>query len=450
MAGRSLIGKVGGTMGNDARAVAATDQADQATAALPEDRSATYHEVFGVREFRYLFSAYLLSLIGDQLAKVALSIVVFERTGSVLLSAVTFAVGYLPWLLGGPLLSVYADRYPRRRVMISCDLVRMVLVGSLAIPGMPLWSLVGLLFVSNLFTPPFEAARAATTPEVLSGDRYAVGLALSSITAQVAQVVGFVAGGALVVLLSARGSLLIDAATFAVSALLLRIGVRRRPAAAQDDRATLWSDAKQGVRIVFGIPRVRWFILMLFVSSALAYAPEGLAAAYAVELGEGPYAVGLLLAASPLGLIIGGVVIGRLVRPSRREALLVPLAVLSVLVLIPATRVAWLPGVLLLFFVSGFGVSFLIPLNVMVVRAIPASARARAFGVVATGLQAVQGVAIVLAGLVADLLSPSAVVTLCGAVGTLAVLWLGLRGLAVPAPVPADAATRHSRQNEGG
>lgn len=410
---------------------------DDPTLIPAEDRPATYREVFGVREFRYLFNAYLLSLIGDQLAKVALSIVVFERTGSVLLSALTFAVSYLPWLVGGPLLSVYADRYPRRQVMIGCDLIRMLLVASLALPGMPLWSLVTLLFISNLFTPPFEAARAATTPEVLSGDKYAVGLAVSSITAQLAQVIGFIAGGALVVLLSTQGSLLINAATFAVSATLLRIGVRPRPAAAPDRPATLWSDAKDGVRIVFGIHRVRWLILMLFASNAFAYAPEGLAAAYAAELGEGATAVGLLLAASPLGLIIGGVVIGRLLRPSRREALLVPLAVLSVLVLIPAAAVPWLPVVLLMFVVSGFGVSFIIPLNVMVVRAIPASARARAFGVVATGLQAVQGIAIVVAGLVADFLGPSIVVTLCGVVGTVAVLWCGVRGRPVPTQVPA-------------
>jgi len=115
---------------------------------------------------------------------------------------------------------------------------------------------------------------------------------------------------------------------------------------------------------------------------------------------------------------------------------LVPLAALSVVVLIPAAAIPSLPVVLLLFLVSGFGVSFIIPLNVMVVRAIPASARARAFGVVATGLQAVQGIAIVAAGLVADLLSPSIVVSLCGVLGTALVLWLGWLGRSSPVPVP--------------
>lgn len=405
------------------------------------DRAATYREVFGVREFRYLFAAYLLSLAGDQLAKVALSIVVFERTGSALLSAITFAVGYLPWLIGGPLLSVYADRLPRRQVMIGCDLIRMLIIGALAIPGIPLGLLVGMLFVANLFTPPFEAARAATTPEILSGDRYAVGLALSNISAQLAQVGGFVAGGALVLAVSARGALLIDAATFAVSAVLLWVGVRVRPAAARGERLSLWADAKEGIAVVFGTPRIRRLIAMLWVAAALGFAPEGLAAAYAAELDKGAAAVGLLLAANPLGLIIGGLVIGRMTRPSRRQRLLVPLAVLSVLALVPAATTPWLPVILALLFLSGVGFSFVIPLNVLVVQAVPDAARARAFGVIATGLQAVQGLGIVAAGLVATVLAPSVVVTLCGAVGSVIVLAIGLRARAVhrSAETPAEA-----------
>lgn len=406
-----------------------------------DDRAATYREVFAVREFRYLFCAYLLSLVGDQLAKVALSIVVFDRTGSAFLSAVTFAVSYLPWLIGGPLLSVYADRLPRRRVMIGCDLIRMLLIGSLGLPGLPLWLLVALLFVASLLTPPFEAARAATTPEVLKGDRYAVGLALSNSTNQVAQVAGFVAGGALVVAVSARGALVLDAATFAASAILLRIGVKVRAAADQAAPVSLWADSRAGIAVVFGMARVRWLILMVWVSSGLGFAPEGLAAAYAGELGRGPASVGLLLAASPVGVVLGGVVVGRMLRPSRREGLLVPLAVLSVLALVPAVAVPWFPVIMALFVVSGFGFSFIIPLNVMVVRAIPAAGRGRAFGVVATGLQAIQGIGIVFAGLAADALRPSLVVTLCGLLGTMAVGAIGLRVRA--ARRPPGPATRH-------
>lgn len=399
-----------------------TDQVTRTPDPRRDDRPATYREVFAVREFRYLFNAYLLSLIGDQLAKVALSVLVFQRTGSALLSAVTFAVGYLPWLIGGPLLSVYADRLPRRQVMIGCDLMRAGLVACIVIPGTPLWLMVALLFLASVLTPPFEAARAATTPEVLVGDRYAVGLSLSSITAQLAQVVGFVLGGALVAVASPRGALLLDVVTFLVSALLLRVGVLARPAVERGARVSLWADARTGIRVVFGTPRVGRLIVVLWCASALGFAPEGLAAAYASELGEPAPAVGLLLAASPLGLIVGGLVIGRLIRPSQRERLLVPLATLSVFALVPAAGLPWLGAILALFFLSGIGFSFVIPLNVLVVRAVHPSARARAFGVVATGLQGAQGIGIVLAGLAADFFAPSTVVSCVGVLGTVLVL----------------------------
>ena len=94
---------------------------------LAPERQATFREVFGVREFRPLFGSFLLSTIGDELARVALTVLVYQRTESPLLAAITFAIGHLPWLLGGPLLSTLADRLPRHRVLIATDAARAVL-----------------------------------------------------------------------------------------------------------------------------------------------------------------------------------------------------------------------------------------------------------------------------------------------------------------------------------
>jgi len=87
-----------------------------------EDRQATVGEVFAIPEFRALWFARCLSLIGDQLARVALAILAFDQTGSPALTALTYALTYLPAVVSGPLLSGLADRYPRRAVMIAADL----------------------------------------------------------------------------------------------------------------------------------------------------------------------------------------------------------------------------------------------------------------------------------------------------------------------------------------
>ena len=88
-------------------------------------------------EFRALWLAQVLSVAGDQLARVALTLLVYDRTGSSLLAAVTFAASIVPTFVGGITLSGLADRWPRRRVMIACDLSRALLVAIMALPGYP-------------------------------------------------------------------------------------------------------------------------------------------------------------------------------------------------------------------------------------------------------------------------------------------------------------------------
>ena len=156
---------------------------------------ATFRDVFAVREFRALWFSQTLSVAGDRLALVALTLLVYDRTRSPLLAAVTYAAGYLPWVIGGLFMAGLADRRPRRPVMVTCDLTRAALVAIMALPGVPLGALVALLFASTMFTPVFDPARAALTPDVLPGEQYALGAAALNTTVYVAQVAGAAGGG---------------------------------------------------------------------------------------------------------------------------------------------------------------------------------------------------------------------------------------------------------------
>ena len=147
-------------------------------------------------EFRALWLAQVLSVAGDQLARVALTLLVFDRTHSALLAAVTFAASVVPAFIGGITLSGLADRLPRRQVMIACDLIRVVLVAVMAVSGIPIAVLVVLLFLVTLIGAPFLSARAALYPDILTGDLYVLGTAVTLTTLQFAQVLGFAVGGA--------------------------------------------------------------------------------------------------------------------------------------------------------------------------------------------------------------------------------------------------------------
>lgn len=396
---------------------------DGRTGAGVTERAATYAEVFAVREYRYLFGAYLLSLAGDQITAVTVAYVVYTGTGSAALSAAAYASSYLAWLTAGPLLSGLADRFPRRRVLVVCDLARAALIPLAALPDVAAPALVVLLFLVNLLRPPFVAARAALMPEVLDGDRYPVANGVDNICAQVVQVVGFAVGGSLVALLSLRGALLVDAGTFLVSALLIMVGVRRRPAPrpaagpARPDRAA-------GLRIIRTDPRLRAYVLVLWTASSFTYAAEGLMAPLARQYGGGAGTVGLLLAAAPTGMALGGVALTRFCPPAVRPRLILPLAVLSAGVLAAVWLVPPLWLVLTLLLLAGAASAFAVPLNALFGRAVPAQLRGRAFGVAITGLSGFQGLAMVTAGLAADRWTPTTVIGFSGLSGALVVLAL--------------------------
>lgn len=117
-------------------------------------------------EFRALWVAEALSIAGDQIAKVALAIMVYGRTRSTLWAALVYAMTFLPALAGGLGLAQLADRFPRRTLMVRAALVQASLVGLMAIPGMPLAVLCGLVFVVALVAAPASAAQHATTREI--------------------------------------------------------------------------------------------------------------------------------------------------------------------------------------------------------------------------------------------------------------------------------------------
>lgn len=367
-----------------------------------------YRAVLRHREFRALLVADGLSTVGDQVARIAVALVVLERSGSAFAASATYACSYLTWLLGGPFLTALADRYPRRRVMVVCDLLRMALIASLAVPGTPLWALFAVLVLVGLLAPPFEAARSSLLADVLPGDRYVVGNAITNAVSQAGQLLGFVGGGALVVALGAEGALLADAATFAVSAALLLGRVSERYHLAQDAGAsgtTRWREALAGFVLLRRTPRL-WVLLCWGLLSATAViAAEGLAVAIAQEDGRGPFVAGLLTAAVPAGFLLGSWLVLRL-PVERREPLFPVLVVGSCLPLVLTAVIEDALVLCVVWVVAGIGNALQLVANSAFVQAVPVHLRGRAYGVAGTLLMAVQGVVLLAAGALAELTGP--------------------------------------------
>jgi MFS family permease len=415
----------------------------------------TFRHIFANPEFRALWLAQLLSVAGDQLARVAITVLVYDRTRSPFWTALTYAVTLLPWLVGGLALSGLADRLPRRQVMVVCDIARLMLVGLMALvsltapPEAGLWILVGLLFVVTLFDSPFKSARSAMMPDILTGERYVLGTAVTQTTLQVGMVSGYVLGGLVVAFLGVRIALLVDAATFAVSGLLIWFWVRHRPSAAQSaaggrPRPSQLAEIAAGVRLVFGDRTLRTLMLLGWLV-AFYVVPMGLAAPYAASLHASlaiPIGTGLVFAAGPFGTAIGAVVFGRMVAPAARQRWMGLMAIGACGVLLLCALQPGLNGALLIIALSGACASYQLAANAAFVAAVPPERRGQAFGLANGGMQVAQGLWIVLAGAAASshAITPATAIAISGGLGAVLAAALAI----TPAPKPTSVRTGRS------
>ncbi|MCA1655590.1 MAG: MFS transporter [Pseudonocardiaceae bacterium] len=378
--------------------------------------------VLAVAEFRALWFAEAQSVFGDQLAKVALTILVYNRTGSALLAALMYALTFLSALIGGLGLSQLADRFPRRTLMVACTATQAALVGLMAIPGMPIAVLCALVVAVGLVQSPAAAAQNAVTREIFTDDElYLRSQDLRGITTNTIMLLGLAGGGLLVVGIGASWALAINALTFVVSTFVVwRFTKDRQTAGNKEDR---WFGA---ARWVFGRSRMR-VLLTLSWLVGLVVIPEGLVAPLARELGESDAAVGWLLAADPFGFVVGAYVLSRFVAAHHRVRVMGALAVASSATLIAfALKPSLLFALALLALAGVFG-AYQITVSATFNSLVPNDIRGGAFGIIRTGLRVSQGIGVAIGGAVAQGIgSATNTIALAGVLGVV---------IAIPAAV---------------
>jgi predicted MFS family arabinose efflux permease len=390
-------------------------------------RRPSFRDVFAHPEFRALWVSYVLSAGGDRLALVALTLLVYNRSKSPLLAAITFAAGFVPYLFGGMFLSGLADRLPRRSVMVTCDLIRCVLVAAMLVPGIPLVTTIVLLYAVTLLQPPFDAARSAIVRDVMEQDRYPLAMAVMGSTSRVVIVAGSAVAGLTVAIFGARLALGADAATFVASAVLVRFGVRARPAAASSEGGpNPLGQLTEGVRLVFGDPALRMLVGLAWLA-AFYEVPEGIAAPYAGSLGGGAVAAGLLLATSQAGAAITSPLFTKKLGPLTRLKWMGPMAVLACGILVATVFRPNLIVSMALFALSNSFAMYQIAANTAFVDRIPNEKRGQAFGLANAGLVVGQGLGFALAGAAAEVVPPSTVVALSGGIGAVIACGLAFR-----------------------
>jgi hypothetical protein len=404
--------------------------------------------VLRVRTFLALFSAETQSVIGDQLARVALSVLIYRQTGSTTETALTYALTFLPAIAGGAVLSGLADRYSRRAVMVGCDLLRCALLAGMAVPGLPIGALFGLLVLAVFLGPAFTSAEVSMIADILDPEHYRVATGLRMMTNQIAQVAGFAVGGAVVAVVQPHWALALDALTYGLSALVIAVAARAPGSGAARERVDQPDQARVSfatcMRDLFGNAHLRALVVLSWLA-AFFVVPEGLAAPYAHAIGNAPGTVGYLLAAIPLGSVAGAYLLLRALPPDMRMRALGPLALLAGLPLLGCAfepAVAWS---MLLWFASGVFSAYQLDVMTRIVNLTPSARRGRVVGVLGASLLGAQGVGLIAFGVIADVMSAGSAIALAGAIGSgcAAGGWFALARSA--RAVPATVATGLAR-----
>jgi MFS family permease len=179
------------------------------------------------RDFRRLFFASVISLGGDWFLFVAITSLIVESSGRAIDVGFAVLAQELAFFLASPPAGVLVDRLDRRRLMIVCDLARIgVALSFLFVDAATIWLAYPLLALMSVFAAPFDPASTAATPNLVEPSDLPTANALNGSVWGTMLAVGAGIGGVVAAVFGRDVAFSIDAASFAISAVLLW-GIRR-------------------------------------------------------------------------------------------------------------------------------------------------------------------------------------------------------------------------------
>jgi MFS family permease len=388
--------------------------------------------------FAFFWAAQAVSRFGDPITLIALIYVTYRATQSALATALAVLIATIPTALFSFFGGAIADAVGHRRVMLAADIVRGLVLGLVPfLVGLnaPLAFVFVAVFVSGICSAIFNPARVSIIPTLLGEEHLARGNSLVYATDRAVEIAGGLAGGILVASIGSS-AFFVDAATFALSAMLLsRVAVSERMRRLTWPR--LFSEAKEGL-VLLRRSAVLWantvFSLAAQVSNPII---NGLTPAFIIQRfagndpGVGAVEYGISEAAIAAGAVLGSAVLPRYAARLRKGQLLVfGFAATGLLVLLIALSYSFAVTVALFAFLGVANVAFYVPTVTILQERTAPETRARVFGarIALTNLSWLP--LIFVGGALADVFGPALLIAVAGSV-TLAAALVGSRVRAV-------------------
>lgn len=367
----------------------------------------TYRSLFAIREFRVLFLARLFMMTGVVIGGLALGTVMYDATGSPVLTALA--------MFGGPLIQLVTSHF----LLASSDLLRprtaLVITGMVAavddllqlIPHLHWGARFALLAMEYVITSATSGTMVALLADIVPAESFVLARATMNITVGGIQVLGNAVGAILLLSFTPVHLFALSAGASFVAVGVARLGLADHPPRAT---GTVVARTRTINRKLLGSPVLRPVLLMSWLPNGLIVGCEALYIPYTRQH------AGYLFAATAVGMLIGDIVVGRFVPEVVRQRCVVGLRLLLavpfvVMFVHPPVGVAAVAGA-----VGAFGYTASLPLQGRLVQHVENDSRGQAFGLLSTGLMAGQSFGALLAGALAQAISPGTVM------GTVALL----------------------------
>ena len=310
------------------------------------------------RTYRHLFAAQVIALIGTGLATVALGLLAFELAGdnAGMVLGTALAIKMIAYVGVAPVAAAFAERLPRRTMLVTLDLVRAGV--AMALPFVSqIWEVYTLIFVlqaaSAAFTPTFQA----TIPDVLPQEEdYTKALSLSRLAYDMESLVSPMLAAALLTVIGFHDLFAGTVVGFLASAALVASVVL--PAHPAPQRRTIYDRTTRGLRIYLATPRLRG-LLAVNVAVAAAGSMVFVNTVVIVQAGLGltQSAVALALASFGAGSMVAAMALPRLLEKLVDRRVMLGGIGLLVIGLFAGTFVAGHISLMALWFVLGLGYS---------------------------------------------------------------------------------------------
>jgi MFS family permease len=391
-----------------------------------------------------LIGAHAISLTGNMLMLISLPLYVLKLTGSASATGVAGVFVTVPVVLGGLLGGVLVDRFGYRRSSIVADLTSGVVIAVAPLlahtVGLSLGGLLALVFLSGLLDSPGQNARTSLLPEVAEAANVPVERAIGWFEAaeRGARLAGAPLAGLLVVGFGALNVLILDAATFLISAGLLagfvaRPSQSRREPSDQQKRLVsgYWGELRQGLSFTARQPLLRAVVLLVVVTNLFDTASSAvLLPVYAQRELGGAVAFGLLVGAMGGGALAGSLLYGAIGhRLPRRATFVIAFTLAGGPVFFALAAGLPLSALLVVKALAGFCAGAVNPIiGVVMLERIPVGLRARVFGLVNAGCWAAMPIGSLLAGVAVDHIGLTRTLLVVGSAYLLATLRPALGG----------------------